>query len=308
MKNQCSPPQESVPLYMLDLNTNCSFPFWIGKNKFRTKSRLHQHQYIQINYVTKGKGFHIVNDVPYRIEVGDVFVMPPFVPHKIVSSEDAAAIEVMEIEFVPEFLNEQFSDISSARGLFDFSYISLFLVSEDEVRSDVRFSGEDQKEINRIVQLLYQEYQEQRPLFEHAFKALLLQLLVIVSRSYSESLKNEEYTQIFMKHRRAIEETLSYTRAHYAEDLRIETVAKLALMSQSYFCYFFKLLVGKTFTQYLIEVRIEHAKEALAQTELSVTDVAINSGFNNVSHFIRTFKANVNLSPIQYRKISKGSA
>ena len=147
-----------------------------------------------------------------------------------------------------------------------------------------------------------------RPLFEHAFKALLLQLLVIVSRSYSESLKNEEYTQIFMKHRRAIEETLSYTRAHYAEDLRIETVAKLALMSQSYFCYFFKLLVGKTFTQYLIEVRIEHAKEALAQTELSVTDVAINSGFNNVSHFIRTFKANVNLSPIQYRKISKGSA
>lgn len=295
---------QSVPLYTLDLNNNGGFPFWIGKNKFSENAKLHQHQYIQINYVTKGKGYHVINNKKYEIQVGDIFVMPPFVPHKIVPNHENTIIEVIEIEFVPEFLNEQFSDISKAKGLFDFSYIALFLVCENEIRSDLRLTGENQKWVNAIVQELYQEYQKQKPLFEHAFKAQLLHLLVILSRAFHESMDVTENTQVFMKHRQSIEKVLNYIGNHFTEDLKIEDMSKVAMMSQTYFCYFFKVLVGKTFTQYLIEKRIERAKELLVGTDLSVTDIAINSGFNNISHFIRTFKVGVNLSPIQYRKIS----
>ncbi|MEG1752615.1 MAG: AraC family transcriptional regulator [Christensenella sp.] len=298
--------QDSVPLYTLGLNSNCSFPFWIGKNKFSENAKLHQHQYVQINYITKGKGYHVVNNVKTPIQVGDIFVMPPYVPHRIISGEESVAIEVMEIEFLPEFLNEQFSDINNARGMFDFEYISLFLVCENDIRTDLRLSGERQKCVNKIVQSLYEEYQEQKPLFEHAFKALLLQLLVNLSRAFNDSGKSDEHAQAFNNHRRAIENVLEFVDKRFNEDIKIEDVSKVAMMSQTYFCYFFKLLVGKTFTQYLIEKRVENAKEYLTQTDLSVTDIAINSGFNNVSHFIRTFKAMVNLSPIQYRKISNG--
>lgn len=297
---------EDIPLYTLDLNENSGFPFWIGKNRFRQNSQLHQHQYIQINYVVKGRGYHIVNNTPHEIEVGDIFVMPPFVPHKILSSEKSAAVEVMEIEFVPEFINEQFNNISQVRGLFDFSYIASFIVCVDEIRSNIRLSAQDQQEVNRIIQHLYQEYQLQRPLFEHAFKALLMQLLVIVNRSFSELPENSQYIQLYAKHRNTIENVVSHIEECYMEDLKVEDMARLAMMSQSYFCYFFKLLVGKTFTQYLIEVRLKYAKQALQQSDASITEVATNCGFNNVSHFIRTFKANVNLSPTQYRKVSKG--
>lgn len=295
---------QSVPLYTLDLNNNAGFPFWIGKNKFSENAKLHQHEYIQINYVTKGRGYHVINNTKHEIQVGDVFVMPPFVPHKIVPNHENAVIEVIEIEFVPEFLNEQFSDISKAKSLFDFSYIALFLVCKNEIRSDLRLTGEDQKSVNKIVHELYKEYQEQKPLFQHSFKAQLLYLLVILSRAFKETMGVTENTQVFLKHRKSIEKVLDYIEKHFTEDLKIEDMSKVAMMSQTYFCYFFKVLVGKTFTQYLIEKRIEQAKELLVGTDLSVTDVAINSGFNNISHFIRTFKAGANLSPIQYRKIS----
>ncbi len=297
--------ENDIPLYTLALNPNSGFPFWIGKNQFSENPKLHKHQYIQINYVMKGKGYHIVKGEKHPLDVGDIFVIPPFIPHRIIPAQPDQLIEVMEIEFVPAFLNEQFQSFENARYLFDFSYISPFLVCESDIKPRLKLTVTKQSLVNDLVFRLYNEYQEQKPLFEHAFKALLLYLLVELSRTFTEDIERSENKAIFRKHRLAIERALDHIDNNYTENLKIEDIAKIAMMSQSYFCYFFKALVGKTFTQHLIEKRLNYAKKLLNTSELSIADIALQSGFNNVSHFTRTFKAGVELSPVQYRKLSR---
>ncbi|MFR2336319.1 MAG: helix-turn-helix domain-containing protein, partial [Waltera sp.] len=57
-----------------------------------------------------------------------------------------------------------------------------------------------------------------------------------------------------------------------------------------------------TLTQYLMHLRLTHACHLLESTSLPVTEVALQSGFSNVSHFIRSFHASFRMSPLQYRK------
>lgn len=296
---------KNVPLYTLDLNENSSFPFWIGKNKFSKNAPLHQHQYIQINYISHGSGVHEVKGQQVPVSVGNVFVMPPYVPHRILPSEDSSFVHVIEIEFLPEFLNQQFNNLSGTRDLFDFRYISLFL-DEEAIHPSLYLTNDAQKDANRIIQKLFQEYQEQLPLFEYSFKALLLELLVVLNRTfYSYNPEPTHLSNNYQHHQTIIQNVLKYIDLHFSENLRIEDMAKLSAMSQSYFCYFFKLFVGRTFTQYLIDKRIEYAKTLLSQSNLSVTQIAFDAGFNSMNHFIRTFRLYNQISPGQYRKLTQ---
>lgn len=218
--------------------------------------------------------------------------------HRILPADEDSTIRVVEIEFLPEFLNQQFNDPVGARDLFDFRYISLFL-GETELRPNLHLGIDAQKDVNRIIQNLFREYQEQPPLFEHSFKALLLELLILLSRAcYSSEQPGERIAAELPKNTSGlIQDVLEYIDEHFYEDLKIENMAKLSTMSQTYFCYFFKLFVGKTFTQYLIDKRLDYAKTALSSSELSITQIAFNAGFNSTSHFIRTFRFFNQLSP-----------
>jgi AraC-like DNA-binding protein len=73
-------------------------------------------------------------------------------------------------------------------------------------------------------------------------------------------------------------------------------------MSKTYFCYIFKSLTGKTFTEFCTELRIHKAIELLNTTDMPITEICFNVGYNDVTHFCRTFKKTVGISPKLYRK------
>lgn len=303
--------ERCAPFYTFDFSSYSEFPFWIGKNRFTRASQEHRHHYVQIVSVIRGKGWHYFNNKRCEISAGDIFIVPPFVFHKIWPCEENGKVEAIEIEFLPEFLNEQFcgfrtsSEIWKARNLFDFDYVSMFLLNKDEMPGKIVLSEQAKQKLVRIVDEMQCEYAEKSELFEHGFKALLLELLVLLSREFHSSDGADGRRDVLLEHRTAIQKVLNYIDENYREEMRIEDMTKIAMMSQTYFCYFFKLLVGKTFNRYLIEKRLDLAKELLKNTELSVTQIAMQAGFNSTSHFIRTFKVNINLSPSQFRNIAK---
>jgi AraC-like DNA-binding protein len=69
-----------------------------------------------------------------------------------------------------------------------------------------------------------------------------------------------------------------------------------------YLSRLFKKVSGYTFKEYLILQRIANAKSLLVYTDYNVTQICMKSGFNNVNHFIRTFKKQEGITPYQYRK------
>ncbi|MGK9251785.1 helix-turn-helix transcriptional regulator [Paenibacillus humicus] len=82
----------------------------------------------------------------------------------------------------------------------------------------------------------------------------------------------------------------------------IHTLSQLAGYSDYHFIRFFKPYTGFTCIQYINRIRLEAASRMLTHTDLSVTAIAMECGYDNVSYFIRTFKKLHKASPDKYRK------
>ena len=97
---------------------------------------------------------------------------------------------------------------------------------------------------------------------------------------------------------------LRYISDNYAETLSLESVASISGLSYTYFSKKFKLTTGMRFKEYLNIVRLKHAATELATTNISITEIAINCGFNDSNYFTDVFKKIYGLSPRKYRKNS----
>ena len=95
---------------------------------------------------------------------------------------------------------------------------------------------------------------------------------------------------------------LKYIRENFDKDITLEDMSAVAGFSNKYFCKFFKDMTGTTPVNYLLTYRIERAARKLLGSDLSVTQIAYDCGFNDLSYFIKTFKAFKKVSPKDYRK------
>ncbi|AGT33538.1 AraC family transcriptional regulator [Geobacillus genomosp. 3] len=93
-----------------------------------------------------------------------------------------------------------------------------------------------------------------------------------------------------------------YIDRHYAEPLTLDDVAEYIGMSPYYFSKLFKEHFGVTFIDYVTNVRIERAREALAHTDQSLKEICFSVGYNDPNYFSRVFKKQTGLSPSEYRK------
>ena len=144
----------------------------------------------------------------------------------------------------------------------------------------------------------------------HLFKeaiiyAKVLEMLVIVSRNLTEhnkqhfegkDPKQKEYLEKFMN-------ICTYINEHFAEDLTLEGVATLAGFSKYHFSRLFKQYADTSFYKYLNQKRIDHAKHLLLNPDLSVIEIALQSGFSSLSAFLRMFKLINNCTPTEFRKM-----
>ena len=99
----------------------------------------------------------------------------------------------------------------------------------------------------------------------------------------------------------SIRRTLAFVREHYAGAITLTDGARAAGLSRFHFCRLFHREMGMPFHEYLREIRVGHAKTLLADRYLRVSEVAYAVGFNDLSHFDRTFRRIVGRSPRQYR-------
>lgn len=96
-------------------------------------------------------------------------------------------------------------------------------------------------------------------------------------------------------------QALAYIDDHYKEEIRIDTLAAIALLSRFQFIRSFKTAVGQTPYQYVLRLRMDEAKRLLRHTGLPVTDIAYSLGFASISQFYRSFAKSVGTSPEKYR-------
>ena len=96
-------------------------------------------------------------------------------------------------------------------------------------------------------------------------------------------------------------EIISYIGERYTTDLTLADISAHFHMSYKYFSRYFKNNFGTTLSDYVIKLRLERAELLLTSSDLAITEICIQTGFNNISFFIRSFKKAYGFTPLQYR-------
>ena len=97
-------------------------------------------------------------------------------------------------------------------------------------------------------------------------------------------------------------EMVSYIQQNYMGKILLREFGEQFHLSEKYISRYFKEHFHITLSQYVTYLRLEHAKQMLQETDISVTEVAMQSGYQNISYFLRSFKKTYGVSPLKYRK------
>jgi AraC-like DNA-binding protein len=99
-----------------------------------------------------------------------------------------------------------------------------------------------------------------------------------------------------------VKKVYDYVLRNIQENITLETAAEILHMTPGSFCRYFKKRTGKSFIQYLIDIRMSVASQMLSQTEKPISQICIESGYNNLANFNFYFKRTMKLTPSEYRK------
>jgi AraC-like DNA-binding protein len=144
------------------------------------------------------------------------------------------------------------------------------------------------------------------PNYEHIF--LLMQLLncIAVSTEKSFITKPPDNNAYSKTDEMRLTKIYLYTLNNFPRAIKLKEIAEIVHMVPNAFCRYFKLRTGKSYFDFLLDVRIRHACKLLKEKDYTVVVVCYESGFSNLSNFNRYFKLITGKTPLAYRKYFQG--
>ncbi|SOE21412.1 AraC-type DNA-binding protein [Spirosomataceae bacterium TFI 002] len=266
-------------------DTGSSFKLieWKSEND---KFYWHQHPEYEIILVTKGSGKRQIGNHKGNYQQGEVFFLGPYLPHTGLGYGVEGKHEEIIIQLDPNFLGTQFWEIPETeviRPIFNLA------------KRGLSFSGKSRKELGKLI--------KQIP-FLSPFERLVQLLKIFQTMATSSEMtvinKQEINIEVTGKHQQRINQIYKYVADNYHLPIDLEEVAVMVNLTKPSFCRYFKKMTNHTFTKFLGEFRIQQACRLL-QEDKSIAQVCYESGFNNLSHFNKTFKQLKEMSPKAYR-------
>lgn len=279
--------QVKAVLEKLDQDITSSFLF----RKFELSAfdaPFHFHPEFELTHIKKGEGQRYVGTQVEDFEADDLVFLGSNLPHCWISKPvpENQTVEATVVQFKRDFLGEGFLELPEMQKIKD-----LFTVSN----AGLKISGKGKIEILTEMELLEEKDEYQKLLSLMKILGILASSneLVPIDRSFS-SLKHSNNETI------RFQRVFAYLIEHYREEITLKKIAEVAHLSPTSFCRYFKTITGKTFLEIINEYRIQYACQLLKKNELSVSQIAFESGFNDVPYFNKLFKKMKGVSPLGY--------
>ena len=262
-------------------------------------SLMHKHDFIEIAYVISGTGKHIVGDHQYDTSKGDLFIINYDVPHGFFpNSEGEEGPVVYNCVFMPKFLDASlfgsinFQDIASS-----ILFKSLFPDNTAPL-PDLNLHGTVFTEVGVLFSKMYSEYKAMEKGYCDIIRAYLIELIIKIFR-YMEL---DKPRTVHPKNEELVNRAIDYLKHNYNTDIRLEDIAVRSFISKNYFCKLFKDVTGTNFSDYIQKLRIDEACSLLRNSDMKVTSIAMQTGFNDIKFFYEVFKKITGKTPGDYRK------
>jgi AraC-like DNA-binding protein len=246
----------------------------------------HYHPEYELTLIVKGKGMRLVGDSYLPFQAGDLVLLGSGIPHTWESDANshetvvAVVIQFSE-DFIVNFMNsEAFYKIkkllqTSVRGLFFQNPLTMNIEHQMMIIASEKGVKQITALLNVLNDLAYQNHES------------------LASTFYSPKNSKENETRINI--------VFNYIKQNAASTILLEQAAASVHLTTGAFCKFFKRMTGKTFSDYVNEIRIGNACNLIAHTDKTITQIAIESGFENQTYFNRVFLKKKNCTPKQFR-------
>lgn len=245
----------------------------------------HWHDAVEIDCVLRGTVYYTVEGVTYKLQQGDIVVVGSGLIHSGRCSEGNT----------PEDTEAEVMTIQVDKDVFHYSnYIDPVF--------EVFHPRENNAELLPVLMKVKTIFQQKRPYYEVLLNSSLLELcyyLMVYQSKRGKSVKTANAGNSEIK------EAIKYIENHSREKLTLKEVAKNLKYNASYFSRLFHQYTGFTFVEYLNRCRTTAAADILLESDKTISEIAMDCGFPNVSSFITFFKRQYKMTPESYRKAAK---
>lgn len=255
----------------------------------------HWHNYLEIAFVKKGKGIYYVENRTYEMNEGDIVVINNIEPHYMEVLPPANMVMPV-VMFEPQL-------VWSSESHFDYQYMEPFFERSSNFNNKIDSKSEIGQKIFALLAEIEEEYVNRTVGYKLMIKAKLLHIITYLIRHYQDSSKTTESISSKSKRLEKLEKVFEYINRNFSQKIELHTLAEIAFMSPNYFSTFFKLSTGFTPIEYLNKIRITKSIELLRETDLTISQIALDCGFNNLANFNKIFKHFTETTPSQIRRV-----
>ncbi|GAA4361677.1 AraC family transcriptional regulator [Hymenobacter saemangeumensis] len=246
----------------------------------------HYHPEYELVYIPEGSGRRHIGQHRSRFEDGELVLIGPNLPHLSFSFGQQGAFEEIVVQLRADFLGADFwqrPELGAIQQLLLRSHQGL------------SFGPATRASVGAAL----------RRLLSHPPLPRLLTLLEVLgqlAQAGDAQLLNASRLHLNGQEQQRLSRVYDYLRQHFRRPIDVQAVAAAANLSVPAFCRYFKKTTRLTLTEFLQENRVNHACSLLLDPDRPITEVCYESGFNNLSHFNKTFRKHIGLSPSDYRR------
>lgn len=253
----------------------------------------HFHEELELTFIIKSEGTKFIGDHISEFKPGEIILLGSRLPHYWRNNSDyyqnieSSGAEAIIIRFNKDFAGSEFLKIppmepvlsliqDATRGIFITGQTNTVLQKK---MADFLTMDESQKIVGLTDILLTIAAQKQ-----YSF---------LCSIGYAHQYKSNDIEKI--------DAVYDYVLDNYMNELSVKDIAAKCNMNTAAFCRYFKKKTGKTFKDFMNDIRLGNASKLLLKGDLTISEVAFASGFNNPSYFNRMFKRMTGITPKKYQ-------
>jgi AraC-like DNA-binding protein len=255
---------------------------------------LHFHTEIELAYILQSHGTAFIGDYIGTFQAGDVFLIGEKLPHNFKNSSEfftkdsSLKAEALVFHFDCNFLGADFWTKPEMKDIANLL---------KGARKGVLLEGKTRTRVQKVMEDIVNLSQVNRILS-------VIQILDIISTSTENKLLSTSLPSSSFSYADAekLNKINSYTMTHFRTKMPLQTIASVANMNPSAFCRYFKMRTKRSFSQFVIELRLQQATNMLLNSTLTIDQISLDCGFESPSYFYRTFKRYKGITPAAYQK------
>lgn len=257
-------------------------------------NRWHYHAEVELIHFYRGKGTQFIGDQINHFHSGDIVLVGSQLPHywrfddHYFNEQNEDRADVRVAHFNEHFWGRDFLELPENIAIKQLL---------EKARRGIQVTGQAKQKVSTLLeQMLHSEGTRRIILLMEALHAIASDssYRLISSIGFHPNLQDEE--------KKRINNIFDYTLANFRQKISLEDISAIAGISSNSFCRYFKAKTGKTYSRFLLEIRVGHACKLLIENKMSVKQLCYESGFNNFASFHKYFKQITEKSPLAYQK------